>query len=114
MIFNPDLLRRGRPNAADSLSLNLMTIHLAKGLEFDRVFIVGASEGLLPHERSFKTSAELEEERRLMYVAMTRARRELLISFYGLPSRFLSEIPAANAELTVMGDLDDEERYISI
>ena len=103
-----------RPNAADSLPLNLMTIHLAKGLEFDRVFIVGASEGLLPHERSFKTSAELEEERRLMYVAMTRARHELLISFYGLPSRFLSEIPAANAELDVSGDLDDEERYISI
>mgnify|MGYP001617839792 FL=1 len=91
-----------------------MTIHLAKGLEFDRVFIAGASEGLLPHERSFKTSADIEEERRLMYVAMTRARRELLISFYGIPSRFLSEIPASNAEFNVLRDLNNEERFISV
>ncbi len=103
-----------RSGSADSLPLNLMTIHLAKGLEFDRVFIAGASEGLLPHERSFKTSADIEEERRLMYVAMTRARRELLISFYGIPSRFLSEIPASNAEFNVLRDLNNEERFISV
>jgi DNA helicase-2/ATP-dependent DNA helicase PcrA len=84
----------GRP-ARDVVGkgVKLMTIHLAKGLEFDRVFLSGATEGLLPHQRSLKTAEELEEERRLMYVAMTRARKELMISFYGLASRFLYEIP---------------------
>src|SRR3989344_7656199 len=53
-------------------SVKLMTIHLAKGLEFDNVFIAGANDGLLPHERSLMKSGDLEEERRLMYVAMTR------------------------------------------
>jgi DNA helicase-2/ATP-dependent DNA helicase PcrA len=70
-----------------------MTIHLAKGLEFDSVFIAGASEGCLPHGRSLANERSLEEERRLMYVAMTRARKNLAISFYGTPSRFLEEIP---------------------
>jgi DNA helicase-2/ATP-dependent DNA helicase PcrA len=70
-----------------------MTIHMAKGLEFDTVFIAGAAEGLLPHIRSIDKEDSLEEERRLMYVAMTRAREKLFISFFGLPSRFLSEIP---------------------
>ncbi|HVN26557.1 MAG TPA: UvrD-helicase domain-containing protein [Candidatus Paceibacterota bacterium] len=73
--------------------VSLMTIHLAKGLEFDTVFIAGAAEGLLPHGRSLDDDASLEEERRLMYVAMTRARKNLAISFYGIPSRFISEIP---------------------
>ncbi len=73
--------------------VNLMTIHLAKGLEFENVFIAGASEGLLPHVRSIEREASLEEERRLMYVAMTRAKNKLHISFYGMPSRFVSEIP---------------------
>lgn len=73
--------------------VHLSTIHMAKGLEFDAVFIAGAAEGLLPHARSIDNNAALEEERRLMYVAMTRARRKLFISFYGLPSRFVEEIP---------------------
>lgn len=73
--------------------VNLMTIHLAKGLEFDNVFIAGAAEGFLPHGRSIENEASLEEERRLMYVAMTRARKRLFISFFGIPSRFISEIP---------------------
>lgn len=73
--------------------VSLMTIHLAKGLEFDTVFIAGAAEGFLPHGRSIENEAMLEEERRLMYVAMTRARKKLSISFYGIPSRFISEIP---------------------
>jgi DNA helicase-2/ATP-dependent DNA helicase PcrA len=73
--------------------VNLMTIHLAKGLEFDSIFIMGAAEGFLPHGRSIENEAMLEEERRLMYVAMTRARKKLSISFYGIPSRFVSEIP---------------------
>ncbi|MEK7611933.1 MAG: UvrD-helicase domain-containing protein [Patescibacteria group bacterium] len=88
--------------AAGGASVNLMTIHLAKGLEFDTVFIAGANEGLIPHQMSFKTREEMEEERRLMYVAMTRARKNLRISFFHIPSRFLYEIPA---ELTEYRDL---------
>jgi DNA helicase-2/ATP-dependent DNA helicase PcrA len=97
----------------------LMTIHLAKGLEFDRVFVAGCVEGLLPHGRSLQSDAELEEERRLMYVAMTRARKELALSFYGIPSRFLSELPTekvAFKSLVSDGETfsDNEERYITL
>jgi len=97
----------------------LLTVHLAKGLEFDQVYIAGANEGLLPHNRSLTTLAELEEERRLMYVAMTRARSMLAISFYDLPSRFLSELPADTIVYQNLANdrslaLDDEERYITL
>lgn len=99
--------------------VQLMTIHLAKGLEFDRVFIAGCAEGILPHARSMGNPEELEEERRLMYVAMTRAKKELYLSFYDLPSRFLSEIPeelirfeSLVSESAVFSD--DEERYITM
>ncbi len=94
--------------------VNLMTIHLAKGLEFDRVFIVGCNEGLLPHQMSYSDDLEIEEERRLMYVAMTRARKELYLNFYNLPSRFLSEIPTEFCEFAGERDLEDEERYITV
>jgi DNA helicase-2/ATP-dependent DNA helicase PcrA len=73
--------------------INLMTIHIAKGLEFDHVFIVGVNEGVLPHEKSMLRLEEVEEERRLMYVAMTRAKKTLYILFHSYPSRFLYEIP---------------------
>ena len=84
--------------------VTLMTIHSAKGLEFDNVFVVGLEEGLLPHSRSLVEKETLEEERRLLYVAITRARRKLFLSFANLrflyggrnsqtPSRFLGEIP---------------------
>jgi len=87
-------------------ALQLMTTHSAKGLEFDIVFLSGLEEGLFPHENSIKEFDGLEEERRLMYVAVTRARRRLYLSFaqtrmlhgqtrYGLPSRFIDEIPPA-------------------
>jgi len=95
--------------------VHLSTIHLAKGLEFDRVFIAGCSEGLLPHARSLANEYQLEEERRLMYVAMTRARKELAISFYDLPSRFLGEIPPelTEAELAASAKENaDEERCV--
>jgi DNA helicase-2/ATP-dependent DNA helicase PcrA len=97
--------------------LELMTIHLAKGLEFDCVFIIGANEGILPHNLSFKSNKEIEEERRLMYVAMTRARKELFISFYRHPSRFLFDIPEELIEFestTSSSDklIDDEMNYI--
>lgn len=108
----------GRPKLQEN-AVKLMTIHLAKGLEFDRIFIVGANEGLLPHERSMVKSDELEEERRLMYVAMTRARLHLNISFYDLPSRFLGELPPELIEFTKVSsygeenrDWDDETIYI--
>jgi DNA helicase-2/ATP-dependent DNA helicase PcrA len=76
-----------------NVPLRLMTIHMAKGLEFDNVFLVGASESILPHERSIFREDDLEEERRLMYVAMTRAKKKLSISFFRNASRFLYEIP---------------------
>jgi DNA helicase-2/ATP-dependent DNA helicase PcrA len=98
-----DVLKQGgrgdkRPGGK---KISLMTIHMAKGLEFRNVFIAGASEGLLPHIRSIDKEDSLEEERRLMYVAMTRAKEKLSISFYGMPSRFLAEIPDECVALTV-------------
>ena len=77
----------------DERGVVLSTIHLAKGLEFDKVFIIGCNEGLLPHQFSYDKAENLEEERRLMYVAMTRAKKELNLSFYNYGSRFLYEIP---------------------
>ncbi len=85
-------------------ALQLMTVHAAKGLEFHTVFITGLEESLFPHEQSAHEEGGLEEERRLMYVAITRARRRLYLSYaqsrmlhgqvrYGLPSRFLDELP---------------------
>ncbi|MDA8129388.1 MAG: UvrD-helicase domain-containing protein [Betaproteobacteria bacterium] len=85
-------------------ALQLMTVHAAKGLEFHTVFITGLEESLFPHEQSAHEENGLEEERRLMYVAITRARRRLYLSHaqsrmlhgqvrYGLPSRFLNELP---------------------
>ena len=84
----------------------MMTIHSAKGLEFDCVFISGLEEGLFPHENSASDLDGLEEERRLMYVAITRARKRLYLSFaqtrmlhgqtrYNVKSRFLDELPEA-------------------
>ena len=94
--------------------VNLMTIHMAKGSEFDAVFVVGVNDGLLPHQMSYHNESEIEEERRLMYVAMTRARKELYLTFYHLPSRFLSEIPSGLMDLEGGRGFDDEERYIDM
>ncbi len=87
-------------------ALQMMTVHAAKGLEFKAVFISGLEEGLCPHENSLYENNGLEEERRLMYVAVTRARQRLYLSHaqsrmlhgqirYGIASRFLDEIPDA-------------------
>ena len=84
-------------------SVTLMTLHAAKGLEFPVVFVVGLEEGLFPGTRAFDDEAELEEERRLMYVGMTRAMRRLFLTYaasrysfgsrnYNMPSRFLMEL----------------------
>ena len=85
-------------------AVHLMTLHSAKGLEFKVVFIAGLEEGILPHSRSIMSEAEMEEERRLMYVGITRAKEKVYLLFtserniYGstqmnAPSRFLSDIP---------------------
>jgi len=86
-------------------AVTLMSLHSAKGLEFDVIFLVGMEEGLLPHSRSMFDNDQLEEERRLCYVGITRAKNKLYLSYtkkrfqYGresssVPSRFLSEIPS--------------------
>jgi len=88
-------------------AIQLMTVHAAKGLEFDSVFMTGLEEGLFPHENSLTEQGGLEEERRLMYVAMTRARKRLYLTLaqsrmlhgqtrYAMRSRFLEEIPDAH------------------
>ena len=88
-------------------AVQLMTVHAAKGLEFDAVFITGVEEGLFPHEQSLADADGLQEERRLMYVAITRARQRLYFSFgqtrmlhgqtrYNARSRFLEELPEAS------------------
>jgi DNA helicase-2/ATP-dependent DNA helicase PcrA len=85
-------------------AIQLMTVHSAKGLEFDAVFITGLEEGLFPHENSEESDDGVEEERRLMYVAITRARKRLYMSFaqtrmlhgqtrYNMKSRFFDELP---------------------
>jgi DNA helicase-2/ATP-dependent DNA helicase PcrA len=87
-------------------AVQLMTVHSAKGLEFDCVFITGMEEGLFPHENSMNDYDGLEEERRLMYVAITRARKRLYLSHsqtrmlhgqtrYNIKSRFFEELPEA-------------------
>ena len=93
----------------DEDAITLITLHQAKGLEYDAVFMIGMEEGLLPHSRSFESGADIEEERRLCYVGMTRARKRLYMfhafqrGFRGsrgamMPSRFLDEIPLACVE----------------
>jgi DNA helicase-2/ATP-dependent DNA helicase PcrA len=85
-------------------SVTLMTLHSAKGLEFPVVFIVGMEEGIFPHSRSLMDSAQLEEERRLAYVGITRAKQKLYLTYASSrlyfgertsnpPSRFIMDIP---------------------
>ena len=93
----------GQANEGED-SVQLMTLHSAKGLEFKQVFLAGMEEGLFPHSRSSEDSSQLEEERRLCYVGMTRAMEKLTLCHaekrrlygeetYARPSRFLAEIP---------------------
>src|SRR5262249_28954454 len=106
-------------NTRGSGGINLMTLHCAKGLEFPVVFLVGMEEGLFPHTHSREEPEGLEEERRLCYVGMTRARERLILtravsrrafgrSQFNDPSRFLEEIPAQ-----LLRDLSKERRVPS-
>jgi DNA helicase-2/ATP-dependent DNA helicase PcrA len=121
----------------DSDAVTLMTLHAAKGLEFPVVFITGMEESIFPHSRALFDQSEMEEERRLCYVGMTRAKAELYLTYadsrvlYGgvqhyAPSRFLSEISAehvkrpgldsfdlgASAGIVRPSLLSDEPRYV--
>ncbi len=102
-----------RDSGADADAVSLMTLHSAKGLEFDNVFLPGWEEGLFPHQRALDEQgrAGLEEERRLAHVGLTRARRRAKLYFATnrrirgswsttIPSRFLDELPAPNVEIT--------------
>jgi len=95
-------------------SVQLMTLHSAKGLEFPQVFLIGVEEGLFPHKRSAEDAAQLQEERRLCYVGITRAMEKLTITYaesrrlhgsdyYPQPSRFIREIPAELLEEARLG-----------
>jgi DNA helicase-2/ATP-dependent DNA helicase PcrA len=95
----------GQAKAGDNC-VQLMTLHAAKGLEFPLVFLTGMEDGLFPSQRAIDETGKLEEERRLCYVGITRAEKQLVISYteqrrlygnlsYNLPSRFLDEIPSS-------------------
>ena len=102
--------------------VSLMTVHSAKGLEFKVVYVVGMEEGVLPHQASSKDPRAVEEERRLCYVAMTRAMERLTLVWaherrrygsrsFGTPSRFLAEIPAALVERLGLSDIESRDSH---
>ena len=110
-----------REAAAGQDALQLMTVHSAKGLEFSAVFLSGLEEGLFPHENSMLEDGGIEEERRLMYVAITRARKRLYLSYagsrmlhgqprYGIVSRFVEEVPPALCKWIVLPERQFENR----
>ena len=101
--------------------VTLMTVHSAKGLEFDNVFVIGMEEGIFPHQNSLMESSDVEEERRLCYVAVTRARKKLWLvncktrTLYGMDSanpvsRFIKEI---DDDLLIKENIQDERKVIT-
>jgi DNA helicase II / ATP-dependent DNA helicase PcrA len=110
---------------SDADAVTLITLHAAKGLEFDAVFISGLEEGVFPHARALDDSRQMEEERRLAYVGLTRARHRLYLTHaamratwggrggFSVPSRFLLEIPTElmhGPRLVAQDELDDDQR----
>ncbi len=102
----------------ESNALTLMTLHSAKGLEFETVFLSGLEEGIFPHSRSLDSPSEMEEERRLMYVGITRAKKNLFLSYakrrkmwgeyrYYNPSRFIAEIPSELTDYSECEQISD-------
>jgi ATP-dependent DNA helicase Rep len=113
-----DMMERGE-DAADADQVQLMTLHASKGLEFPYVFIVGMEEGLLPHQSSIDED-NIDEERRLAYVGITRAMQQLYFTIsrerrqYGefiepTPSRFLYELPTDDLEWEWQKQADTQE-----
>jgi DNA helicase-2/ATP-dependent DNA helicase PcrA len=110
--------------AEDADAATLITLHAAKGLEFDVVFISGLEEGVFPHSRALEDNRQMEEERRLAYVGLTRARHRLYLTHaatratwgrggFSVPSRFLLEIPGElmhGPRLVARDDFDDDQR----
>jgi DNA helicase-2/ATP-dependent DNA helicase PcrA len=108
----------------DADAATLITLHAAKGLEFDVVFIAGLEEGVFPHARSLEDPRQMEEERRLAYVGLTRARHRLYLTHaaqratwgrggFSTPSRFLHEIPGElmhGPRLVLQGETDDDDQ----
>ena len=104
--------------------VKLMTVHAAKGLEFPTVFITGLEEGLFPHERDESDSVDKEEERRLFYVALTRAEKNVYMTYtltrrifgtrsVNMPSQFINELDPALTEVIQAPNFDShEERFI--
>ena len=112
-------LAQSHDNPSGKTGINLMSIHMSKGLEFDTVFVAGVGEGTLPHHRALGSGGEMEEERRLMYVAITRAAKNLYMSFANIPARFLYEISGdlvefVNTRSTAnrQGMPDEEEMWL--
>lgn len=110
--------------AEDDNNVNIMTLHSAKGLEFNIVFILGMEEGIFPHSRSFESAKELEEERRLCYVGITRAKKKLYLlsartrTLYGrtsgtIESRFIKEIDPTLINIKNESVKKDENKKIS-
>ncbi|MGL6195847.1 MAG: ATP-dependent helicase, partial [Thermoguttaceae bacterium] len=108
----------------DTNRVSLMTLHAAKGLEFPVVYIVAVEEGILPHERTRDFPQQIEEERRLFFVGMTRAREELRISWSRyreyrgrnmstIASSFLFELPKGEIDSTSTNDLDDDDCFVN-
>jgi len=110
----------------DGEKVNLMTMHAAKGLEFDAVFLPGWEEGLFPHQKSLEEKGDLalEEERRLAYVGLTRAKKESFISFVmsrmyrgdwvdSLASRFIEELPEENIKKNEVKDINNEDFFFN-
>ncbi|MDO8515144.1 MAG: UvrD-helicase domain-containing protein [bacterium] len=113
---NIALVEKESRRKEDKNAVTLMTLHAAKGLEFNTVFMVGMEEGIFPHSRSLMDRLEIEEERRLAYVGITRAREKLYLTyarhrlFFGtrsqnMISRFISDIPQHLIDVTIAEDL---------
>ncbi|MDE6296502.1 MAG: exodeoxyribonuclease V subunit gamma, partial [Muribaculaceae bacterium] len=109
---------------SDEAKVTLMTVHAAKGLEFKHIFIVGVEEELFPSSMSMDTLAQIEEERRLLYVAITRAKETCTITYAGSrfrngqtvmsrPSRFLSEIDPSYLKMVSSVNVDDVPKFVN-
>ncbi len=119
-LVQQDYFPNGQKKEENTAAVTLMTLHSAKGLEFEQIFLIGMEEGLLPHSRALTEPSELEEERRLCYVGLTRAKKKVTLSYarrrlyFGsqqanATSRFISEIPEDLLEHTPSARLGESK-----